>query len=1390
MTDVRETRDGESVGTSIGMSIGDPRRDPGRDPIIEISVVHSGYEGAEFPLIIGTFDREQISEPERFVDRQFHGQLSALAAVGEYPRRLGESVFIEPSDEEPTEPPGAYVVGLGVASELSRSAVADTVRRAVVRRCVALYPVRDDEIPTICDVGVSSTLLGIRNGDLLRIEDAVVGVVQGIMRANDELAEYERSRRLTGHTVRVGALQFVERYADRADLAVAALRSLTTSIPLSPGYGYLRSLVARTGPGSRPSGAELIESTRRYRRFLITEQPSVAGAEPDPAVLELDVAVIGGSARTDRIRHRLDRPMVDALLARLSDDRTDVTSAATLYDLLVPRELHDQFVTTTAVQFVVDDVTANYPWELVTVPRPSGTPSLGAAGGVIRQFVDDDAPRWLAGPADTSGGVLLIAAGKVPGFPELPGVYAETDAAQRRLGSLFGDVDRLDDDDEPFDLVELQNALFADHRVVHICGHGVYEDGRPDKTGVVLAPGRLLTALTVRQLRRVPELVVLNCCSLGRIGGSRLAAGLAREFMTAGARAVVAAGWPVTDTGALAFAGTMYDELVAGRQFGDAIARARLACQESDDSATWAAYQCYGDPSYVLHGGAASRATPFFAPVSSSDLVGRLQSLSAKISDLGRAGHGDVIARKTLLHSQWDELAAWADARREHADSPTVHRLLRSTLRDLGDLDAASARYAALCTPPDMRAVGPIAAAVRVAPGTTPEDVLDAAECMSRAAQQRARAHLASGSASAELDEVLGTLDLAEQLARLATAILMPGTAPPVIGEVLLRRATVDVEGRAGHLAAAAFELAKVIGDGTTLAAERLAQLAALRILAPADQEATDTVLHVAQGEGGHTDGAARPDQDLDRGFDRGSERHVERRVDQRVATAADFDERVLSAQRDLTAALQTDGSALCLARTRAACDGFQHAFEARSTWLQRASVLAHLDDLVDLMAPDDPRRPHLAGCRQRLAAWERRYVDGDTSPVVDPLQVGAVTSSTVEHASGRADDDASGVAVVPGAPVLVDGAGGADGADGASDDAVGDRGRRPVARPPATTTVQLTAFPAGCGDALLLEYDVRGRSHRVLVDGGLGSAYERGLGAHIERDHGGRLHVDVAVVTHVDLDHIEGVIDAVAAGALDADELWFNGLDEIDALLGRERGPKQGDELAALIPTDRRNTSVDGLALHLPDDDAPIRIELPGGARCTVLGPTRRRLQRLAAAWRRTHRGESGGDPSGDPVQDLFARLADDELRGDTGFGGDRSVANGSSIVLLVEIGDRALLLTGDAFAADLEHALRCELDARAVDRLEVDLFKLSHHGSRGNVTPELLELVAPRAVLVCTDGSKFEHPDADAIALVRQAYPDVPIHFTDATDLIRQRSADVGGIVPEDGPVRLRWS
>jgi beta-lactamase superfamily II metal-dependent hydrolase len=333
----------------------------------------------------------------------------------------------------------------------------------------------------------------------------------------------------------------------------------------------------------------------------------------------------------------------------------------------------------------------------------------------------------------------------------------------------------------------------------------------------------------------------------------------------------------------------------------------------------------------------------------------------------------------------------------------------------------------------------------------------------------------------------------------------------------------------------------------------------------------------------------------------------------------------------------------------------------------------------------------------------------------------------------------------------------------------------------PSAAPVRLTALPAACGDCLVVEYGSGAAVHRILIDGGLSSKYEVGLGSHLIASRGEPAPFDIVVVTHVDRDHIDGVIRGLRDQHLHATDIWFNGRDEIDALLnGGTRGVRQGDELSALIPADQRNQIVGGGAIHVPPT-GPVSFELPGGARCTLLSPSQERLEKLFDKWPDPIRVVEN------PTEELLKALDDPGTRGLGEFGEDSSVANGSSIAFLFEVGGASLLLTGDAFAADLETTIGQLLEQRGESKLRVDLFKLSHHGSRQNMTDSLLALVDPGAVLVCTDGSKFHHPDEDALGMVRAHYPDVPIHFTDDTELIRQRAATVGARPPDVLPLRL---
>lgn len=308
--------------------------------------------------------------------------------------------------------------------------------------------------------------------------------------------------------------------------------------------------------------------------------------------------------------------------------------------------------------------------------------------------------------------------------------------------------------------------------------------------------------------------------------------------------------------------------------------------------------------------------------------------------------------------------------------------------------------------------------------------------------------------------------------------------------------------------------------------------------------------------------------------------------------------------------------------------------------------------------------------------------------------------------------------------------------------------------------------LPASEGDAVWIRWGDDTR-HQLLVDMGkesTGVAIRRRLEAAKTVDR----HFELLVVTHIDGDHIGGVLTGLAdAGPLEGlrfDDVWFNGwahlhgktIPEPGAGTGLESmGAAQGERLTSWLTGPWNEAFGRGPAVR---DGPPRTIELSDELRLTVLGPTADRLKDLQATWAAevalaiekgrlpaTTSLESLGRKR--PVRpDLPSMAALDEAA-DEYSKPDPSKSNGTSIILLLEWRGRRVLLTGDAFAADVVEGLRLLGEAAPVP---IDVVKLPHHGSGGNVSDALVGAVTCPTWVFSTDGTRHYHPDVPAVARV----------------------------------------
>jgi len=955
---------------------------------VKVSVLHAGFDAASYALMVGVYADEEMSGAERFLDGQFAELLNGWRDMGRYPGALGTSVFVAPGVDVDNgcRPIGAYLVGLGTALTLNRRRLEFAVRQALIDRCVRLYPpvstgrVGPHAAPNRIRVGVASALLGVRDDESLRVEDAVAGILEGVLHTNRSLERFERERRMASD-VRVAAVEFVERFAHRANLAATAIRRIRSVPGLSEVFVDLDKMTVHSGDGGLPMGAALIEKDRSWRRLVITEQTSAnATPESDPArPLVVDVSALAREARSDRVTHRIDRVSLAALVAMVSADWTDVDARRALRDRLMPYSMRADFLTMESIQLVLDQATANFPWELLAVPVSTGAGSdePTKTGSVLRLFTETGGGRLQPERARV-GTALVIGAGNVEGVPPLRGAIEEAEAVAALLRAAPGPKIKctlLTDREKPLDIAQLNVELLGDHQIIHIACHGTHVEGDRYATGAVLTHDLRLTVDLVESMPTVPELVFINSCYNGRIGVSPLAAGLARTLIDIGVRAVVAAGWPVGDAAAKAFAKSFYASMTGGVTFGDAVAQARVKSAAAEIGATWAAYQCYGDPTFVLRG-RATEIAPTGDPVGLADLKARLAALATRATDLSRPRPKALNDRRERLVQTYRILEKWVQDKGNNVDDdPEVWRLLGLAARELGEFGSAADWYARLAGS-DGRPVRRVA---------SPSDLQQAANCLARGAQADARHALhrpegdgatATGDKASTpwpqtpaelLAEALRRFPRAVELAEGSIAMLSEDEGWAILASVHTKWATVDPDHRDQHLSDAvrAHTKHKARQRGKYGVENRL------QITAVHDPAAARTL---AESFGSADSAAAH----------HGSDQVSDQLVDGVRSLGRDFWGRVAAGDRALTDLMLTDDNAKRESATQILVDHYREAFRGRSTYAERSSSVDHLRDISEVLPDEDERKPYLARALEELSPWGLAFAPATSSRVIE----------------------------------------------------------------------------------------------------------------------------------------------------------------------------------------------------------------------------------------------------------------------------------------------------------------------------------------------------------------------------------------------------------------------
>lgn len=291
-------------------------------------------------------------------------------------------------------------------------------------------------------------------------------------------------------------------------------------------------------------------------------------------------------------------------------------------------------------------------------------------------------------------------------------------------------------------------------------------------------------------------------------------------------------------------------------------------------------------------------------------------------------------------------------------------------------------------------------------------------------------------------------------------------------------------------------------------------------------------------------------------------------------------------------------------------------------------------------------------------------------------------------------------------------------------------------------------------GDAIPLRYCHNGVTQIHTVDGGFQATGESVVN-HIKKYYGTGSRVDHVIATHPDGDHAGGlrtVLEQLEVGQLWMLRPWMYASE----LIGRFPSYASSDRLAARLRSVYPNlAALEAIAI---DRHVPIAEPFQGAAigAFTVLAPSKSRYLDLIVSSERTPESEAAKERTFGFT--TFLEKAITLIR--TAWGietfspQETSAENEMSVVQFAEICGKRLLLTADAGRASLTEAADYAI-SRGVLLPGIDRFQVPHHGSRRNVSSELLDRwLGPRLPARLAKGAERFHAFISS-ALKDEAHP-----------------------------------